>query len=151
MCCCAGAAPWCPPALGWRLFEKGPTNAAKDLHPDRALSNQSRPQKIRPLVCRACAFAITSEDQACPIEGRTQHTFFNPAGLLFEIGCFARAPGCEVRGEPTSEFSWFPAYYWSYALCGQCGSHLGWHFSSAEGGGFFGLILNRLSLSPPWA
>jgi len=99
------------------------------------------------LLCAACAHRITASDQAIEIDGSHHHTFFNPAGVVFEIGCFASAMGCVVSGVPTTEFSWFPSHAWSYANCRGCGTHLGWAFQGASGGAFFGLVLNRLGES----
>lgn len=78
------------------------------------------------------------------INKKHQHTFFNPAGLLFEISCFKDARGCIVAGDPTSEFSWFSGFAWQYATCNQCLTHLGWYYKSSSETGFFGLIVNRL-------
>ena len=96
------------------------------------------------LGCRRCRFPITSRGDAVDVDGGHQHTFFNPGGVLFEIGCFAAAPGCGVSGAPTSEFSWFSGFRWRYASCLQCAAHVGWHFASSQGSSFFGLIVNRL-------
>jgi len=98
--------------------------------------------------CRACGYAITSARHAVEVEGGHVHTFFNPAGILFEIGCFDQAPGCVVSGVPTSEFAWFRGMSWRYASCGACGRHLGWQFLAPAGTGFFGLILDRLTEDP---
>jgi hypothetical protein len=95
------------------------------------------------LICRVCGSIITSEARKVLFGGRQTHTFFNPQGLVFELGCFASAPGCDCRGPRTDEFSWFKGYSWEFALCGACGEHLGWHYI-AGGHDFFGLILNKL-------
>jgi len=98
----------------------------------------------RAVRCGSCGAEITSERAVTEVQGKADHTFFNPAGVIFEIRCYSAAPGCEVLGQPTTEFSWFPGYAWSYALCGACGDHLGWQF---EGGGpaFLGLIRSKLA------
>jgi len=96
------------------------------------------------IFCRDCGFLITSEDAVISIAGNHRHTFKNPAGIVFEIGCFSSAPGCINMGEPTLEFTWFPGYRWTYSVCGKCLSHLGWFFQSGDSQ-FYGLILNRLS------
>jgi hypothetical protein len=80
--------------------------------------------------------------------GSTVHRRVNPAGIVFEFGCFASAPGAAVIGEPTEEHSWFPGYVWSYVLCRGCGEHLGWHFQGADSP-FHGLILDRLVPEQP--
>jgi hypothetical protein len=87
---------------------------------------------------------VTSRDDAVEVAGKHRHTFFNPAGILFEIGCFGAASGCANEGTPTTEFSWFPGYAWRYSFCLACGAHLGWQFVSGDGPTFWGLVLSRL-------
>ena len=77
------------------------------------------------------------------MEGRHEHTCFNPAGVVFHFGAFARAAGARVEGPPSLEVSWFRGCRWSYAFCGACGAHLGWHFSGQAD--FFALVLVRLA------
>jgi hypothetical protein len=98
----------------------------------------------RTLLCRFCGGPITSLRDAIDVEGRHQHTFFNPAGILFEIGCFGAAPGCLVSGPPTEEFAWFAGYRWQYSSCRSCDAHMGWFFSAGAGPCFHGLIVARL-------
>ncbi|PTN32759.1 hypothetical protein C6366_15965 [Desulfonatronum sp. SC1] len=96
------------------------------------------------LRCRACGSTITSKEQRIMINGRHDHVFFNPHGHVFEIGCFARAPGALPASSPSTEFSWFPGLAWQVAACAACGAHLGWRFQGGRDSGFFGLILDRL-------
>ncbi len=98
----------------------------------------------RVVVCRACRSPVTTRAQAIVVDGSHQHTFFNPAGVAYEIGCFSGASGCASAGRPTSEFTWFAGYRWSFALCLGCGVLLGWRFTGAAGG-FWGLIVSRLA------
>lgn len=95
------------------------------------------------LVCRKCRAHVTESRHAVAINGNHLHTFFNPAGIVFEIRCFSQAKGCAVHGEATGEFSWFAGYVWRYALCGNCLAHLGWKYESGENT-FFGLIQDKL-------
>jgi len=97
----------------------------------------------RAIRCRRCGAAVTHAAAAGEVDGEHLHTFFNPAGILFEIRCFDTAEGCEVHGDRTTEFTWFPGYAWNYAACAACAEHLGWHFQG-PGRGFFGLIRDRL-------
>lgn len=97
----------------------------------------------RIVVCRTCRSLVTSSSFAIVVDGQHQHTFFNPAGMAFEIGCWSNAEGCDAFGQPTSEFTWFAGFDWSYAVCRGCGGLLGW-FYSGSGSGFWGLITNRL-------
>ena len=78
------------------------------------------------------------------MNGSHRHTFANPHGIIFEIGCFKQASGCAAVGPPSAEFTWFAGYRWQPGLCVACLIHLGWVFSAAGGDGFHGLILERL-------
>ena len=80
---------------------------------------------------------------ATSVNGSHQHTFFNPAGVVYEINCYSQARGCVVHGLPTDEFSWFKGYVWQYAACITCQEHLGWFFSSSDTT-FYGLIAGKL-------
>ena len=96
------------------------------------------------LYCRACGLRITGEDQRIAVNGSHTHTFFNPAGHVFEVGCFSQAPGCLVSAESSLHFTWFAGYAWRPAFCSGCAVHLGWRFERGDGG-FFSLILPSLT------
>lgn len=81
------------------------------------------------------------------ISGSHAHTFANPMGSVFRIGCFQAADGCGDAGTLSSEFTWFAGFAWRVAFCRTCLTHLGWHFLSSAGNGFYGLILERLVVS----
>lgn len=100
-------------------------------------------KSIEAIWCRACGGAVTARDQKIQVSGSHNHTFFNPAGIVFELGCFHQASGCLAVGVPSSEFTWFPGHIWRIALCRHCRTHLGWLFAM-EGNTFYGLILNKL-------
>lgn len=97
------------------------------------------------LRCRLCRGPVTAEDDRTVVEGEHVHRRTNPAGIEFEFGCFLAAPGAQVVGEPTFEFSWFAGRAWAYSLCRGCGAHLGWHFEGRDPA-FHALILDRLEV-----
>jgi hypothetical protein len=101
-------------------------------------------EEEKPIFCKNCNHKITSIDQAAPINGQHRHTFKNPAGIVYTIGCFITAWGCVSQGIPTDEHTWFPGFSWNFSLCGNCYRHLGW-FYQANGKSFYGLILNNLT------
>ena len=105
--------------------------------------DRSEHEEERVLRCKACRFTITTPKERFSKDGKHQHTFFNPAGIVYEIGCFNDAPGCLIDGLRSREFSWFAGYSWQVVYCTSCQEHLGWYFSTA-GNGFFGLRLNGL-------
>jgi hypothetical protein len=96
------------------------------------------------ILCRNCGHPITSVDLRIFIDGSQTHTFFNPAGIVYEIICVSQAPGCSVFGAASAEFSWFSGFTWRAALCHSCRRQLGWRFESGDLT-FFGLILKELS------
>jgi len=114
----------------------------KNLLEDEA--EEEEPQEAERIYCRQCLKMITSPEERITVEGAHQHTFANPYGIVFEIGCFRTAQGCGHTGVPTSEFSWFKGFSWQVAVCHRCLLQVGWRFTSVDADGFYGLILNRL-------
>ena len=94
--------------------------------------------------CRQCLNIITHPDERMAVQGSHQHTFANPHGIVFEIGCFKTAKGCGYAGPSSDEFSWFPGYWWRIAVYLRCSMHLGWLFDSPDSDSFHGLILDRI-------
>lgn len=125
----------------------------KTVDDNRISSRIKRQQKEKPLpredeellYCVSCLKLITGGDQRISIEGNHEHTFFNPAGIIFKIGCFQEAPGTLSRGIPTVEFSWFSGFFWCITLCSGCLKHIGWQFTRNGQMCFLGLILNLLT------
>ncbi|MDH5179809.1 MAG: cereblon family protein [Gammaproteobacteria bacterium] len=96
------------------------------------------------IYCAQCHNLITAQNNAVERAGQHIHTFANPAGISFTIGCFTRAR-CLYAGEPSLEWTWFPPYAWQYALCSDCQTHLGWVYqATGKADTFYGLILTRL-------
>ena len=130
-----------PPALHLLEAKPPPPGATQQ----EAQSARQAEHADRELRCVRCAHPITRESERIEVEGRHEHTRFNPVGVVFHFGAFARAPGAHVEGPPTHDASWFPGCPWAYAFCGACGAHLGWHFSGQAD--FFALVLVRLAAS----
>lgn len=96
------------------------------------------------ILCAECSQAITGDSERIEINGAHEHTFVNPSGIIFQIGCFARVSGTNISGEVTEQWSWFKGYGWRIVCCGRCSTHLGWVYMSGGEIRFFGLILSRL-------
>lgn len=94
--------------------------------------------------CRQCLNIITHPAERITVQGSHQHTFANPHGIVFEIGCFRTVKGCGYVGPSSDEFSWFPGFGWRIAVCVRCLMHLGWLFDSPDADSFHGLILDRI-------
>jgi hypothetical protein len=96
------------------------------------------------LLCSQCRQIITRPAERIEVTGAHQHTFANPHGIVYEIGCFRTAMGCGHTGPTTDEFTWFPGFKWRIAICTRCLTHMGWLFIAGGGEQFHGLILDRL-------
>jgi hypothetical protein len=81
--------------------ENGETTIAEEEAADQS------PEEERYILCRQCHQAITRETERIAMQGSHRHTFANPHGIVFEIGCFKNVIGCGYVGEATDEFSWF--------------------------------------------
>lgn len=97
------------------------------------------------IACRSCHQLLTRPSHRVAVHGSHQHTFANPGGVVFEIGCFRSVKGCQLTGPPSTDFTWFSGHSWQIAICSACQTHLGWLFKSQNDGPFFGLILDRLT------
>lgn len=126
-----------PPTL---LFRGG--SEAPGVTRDSSTRDESDNEQSRALLCRTCSIPITTEKQRIEKEGKHFHTFFNPAGIVYEIGCFRSAPGCLTYGPQSTEFAWFTGYKWQVVCCSSCQDHLGWKFDADDE--FFGLIIKKL-------
>lgn len=99
------------------------------------------------IYCRTCGSVITTPESIIAVDNHHVHSFSNPAGIVYEIGCFSSAEGCGIHGDPTAEHTWFEGFSWSFSICLSCLSHLGWFYQN-ETESFFGLILDRLTDHP---
>jgi hypothetical protein len=124
------------------LRQRAPDRSAGSREPDRR--HEPGEDAGRALVCAACLQAVTTTSARIEMAGGHAHTFSNPHGIVFHIGCFAVAPGCVVASEPSTQHSWFPPYAWQIAVCRGCAGHLGWLFHAGDSR-FHGLILDRLT------
>ena len=110
--------------------------------PENAVKEEETEERL--VLCRECLYPITREEEQREMAGASQHTFANPAGIVFTIGCFGSAEGCVPVGSSSDEFTWFRGYAWRVGVCRSCLTHLGWHFAAPSGAGFWGLILDNL-------
>jgi len=106
-------------------------------------SQEKRVEKKDAILCENCFQVITSPKEMIEMNGAHQHTFANPHGIVFSIGCYRTAMGCSCTGPASDEFSWFKSFRWRIGICEKCLAHLGWQFLS-KNDSFFGLILDRL-------
>jgi len=107
-------------------------------------AEERSPEEEEYILCRQCHQAITKPADRIVMQGSHRHTFANPHGIVFEIGCFRSVKGCGYAGAASDDFSWFAGYSWRVCLCTMCLTHLGWMFSVKGSDSFHGLILDRL-------
>ena len=107
-------------------------------------AGEQAPEEEAYILCRQCHQAITRPNERIVMQGSHRHTFANPHGIVFEIGCFKNVSGCGYAGIPSDEFTWFAGYSWRVCFCAMCLTHLGWMFASKGGDIFHGLIKDRL-------
>jgi hypothetical protein len=130
---------WCRDLLLRQVKPEAPGH-----HPSTAPTDEPEERHLGAIVCRQCLHVITFSTEHRIINGAHLHTFANPEGIIFEIGCYHDAKGCGYIGPASSEFTWFNGYVWRIAVCGYCLVHLGWRFTGADGHFFHGLITSRL-------
>jgi hypothetical protein len=95
--------------------------------------------------CAACDHRITERAYRIEKSGAHEHTFVNPHGFVYHVGCYAAAPGCIQNGDPQTAFSWFPGWTWQIVSCARCRTHLGWIYR-CSGEQFHGLITTALRM-----
>lgn len=122
--------------------EKKGNNTPEIVVEDETEEKATETKKL--ILCRQCLQVITSASERIEIQGSHKHTFANPHGIVYEIGCFRSVAGCGYAGPPTTDFSWFAGFSWRITVCSMCLTHLGWLFISPSIESFSGLILDRL-------
>lgn len=108
-----------------------------------AIDGEEQRRRERLLACADCRRPITTEAARLEIDGSHAHTFANPYGFAYHIGCFATAAGLVAVGPPSTEYAWFAGHTWQMQECAGCRTHLGWLFWG-PGRRFYGLVLERL-------
>jgi hypothetical protein len=95
------------------------------------------------LGCARCRRPITTTGAGIEVGGSHAHTFTNPDGYRFNIGCFREASGLRRVSPQSSEATWFAGYSWQIEVCAGCKEQLGWLYRSGEHS-FHGLIVDCL-------
>jgi len=127
--------------IEYKLFVSDTDKKSKKDTKDK---NKEKEENEKYILCGHCKNKITLPVYKKKIHESHEHTFLNPSGQVFNIGCFEKADGCISVGESIREWTWFYGYSWQVSLCGQCLKHLGWYYSTKLGQSFFGLILDTL-------
>ena len=105
---------------------------------------QHESHALQLIKCANCHHPVTEVDFKVPINGEEEHQLTNPYGIRFHVMCFSDALGCLAHGDLVDADTWFPGYYWRFAMCENCDSHLGWFYLADDGESFYGLIGSHL-------
>jgi len=108
-----------------------------------AVSTVDERGRPRVLACARCSRVITSVADRTEMNGAHEHTFDNPDGERFRIGCFAHASGLLRIGPSSREWTWFTGYSWQSEVCAGCRGFLGWLYRRDDHL-FHGLVLDGL-------
>ena len=100
-------------------------------------------EPTRWLECLHCKQKVTRTSDRVEVDGKHLHSFINPLGVIYRIGCFGSAVGVVEVGEASDDFTWFAGHVWRVAICLGCERHLGWGFHGGESQ-FYGLVLAQL-------
>ncbi len=119
-------------------------NASSPNFSEQSKVSESEPDSEAFILCRQCNQAITTPDEQLSINGLHKHSFANPHGFIYEIGCFNSVRGCSHVGPRISEWTWFRGYSWQITVCNSCLINLGWVYESGSQHLFYGLILEHL-------
>jgi hypothetical protein len=128
-------------SAGWSFLQPGP-NPPSGVR-ERAPREAGEDGDGRVLACAYCRRPITTTGARIEIAGAHAHSFANPDGVRFRVGCFAAASGLRPMGARSLYFTWFAGFSWRIELCAGCREQLGWLYESADAS-FHGLILDRL-------
>lgn len=79
--------------------------------------------------CGRCDHVLT-EMPALVVDGNSEHTFSNSAGVTFQITCYREATGAAPGGPASDEQTWFAGHTWRRLFCRECSNHVGWQFRS---------------------
>jgi hypothetical protein len=131
--------------LDSRHSREAPEKSPGKIDEENSLYNEEEkePRWDEKIFCRQCMQIITSPAERIEVQGLHRHTFSNPGGLLFQIGCFRRVKGCFDASPLEAQWSWFSGYVWQVVLCRACATHMGWLYTGPRDC-FYGLILDRL-------
>lgn len=101
----------------------------------------SPPQEV--IVCKLCRHRLADADLMHNINGKIEHEFTNPFGIVHRFRSYNDAPGCKIQGSREAADTWFLGYTWRICTCGKCDTFLGWLFEANDS--FFGLLISKIT------
>ncbi|KAL0879144.1 hypothetical protein ABMA27_002939 [Loxostege sticticalis] len=85
------------------------------------------------LCCSSCMTEIARREHIFAMSSEGVHSnYTNLGGYMHDIVTVSRAGQITLDGAPSAEYSWFPGYTWTIALCATCTHHVGWRFDAMK-------------------
>uniref|UniRef100_F1KWK3 Protein cereblon n=1 Tax=Ascaris suum TaxID=6253 RepID=F1KWK3_ASCSU len=106
-------------------------------------------KRINVIVCRGCGTTLCNMSNMINVSAEGNSALYvNPGGYVHDLFTVSKVTSTVARGQPSSEYSWFPGYKWTIHECAHCMRHVGWRFTSSNLNppSFFGLT--RSSIRP---
>ncbi|CAH1634959.1 unnamed protein product [Spodoptera littoralis] len=99
------------------------------------------------LCCSSCMAQIARKEHIFPMSSEGVHSnYTNLGGYMHDILTVSEVCGVAPSGAASAEYSWFPGYTWTVAVCANCMVHVGWRFEamkrSLRPSEFYGLCRN---------
>ncbi|CAG4960505.1 unnamed protein product [Colias eurytheme] len=90
-------------------------------------------QKNNVLCCTSCSTEIAKREHIFAMSSEGVHSnYTNLGGYMHDIVTVVSTSHTELSGPPSAEYSWFPGYTWTVALCAVCTTHVGWRFDALK-------------------
>nr|CAD2150730.1 unnamed protein product [Meloidogyne enterolobii] len=85
------------------------------------------------IVCLACHdFKCSINDVInLSVDANSAH-FVNQGGFVHDLFTVGTIKNVDFQGEPSPEFCWFSGYEWTVMECSECGTHIGWRFTTSS-------------------
>ncbi|KAL4704750.1 hypothetical protein ACJJTC_000074 [Scirpophaga incertulas] len=81
------------------------------------------------LCCSSCLAEIAVRDHIIPMSSEGVHAnYTNLGGYMHDVVTVSAVRNTRLQGRASAEYSWFPGYCWTIAVCGRCSTHVGWRY-----------------------
>ncbi|XP_052744823.1 protein cereblon isoform X2 [Bicyclus anynana] len=81
------------------------------------------------LCCAACEVEIARREQIFAMSTEGVHSnYINLGGFVHDVVTVSSVRNTRLSGAPSAEYSWFPGYEWTVAVCAMCHAHVGWRY-----------------------
>ncbi len=96
------------------------------------ITRDDEDKKTKNYYCAQCGAFISHSAALVAINGSTDHSYVNPAGIRCNFLTFAYCENILEHLDLFLEYSWFPGYGWRFLTCSSCFSHLGWKYDAVK-------------------